>query len=421
MIHFDEVLEQTRSIIDLDPDSAQIQDVTVLRDLRGRIRLFLKPVGGDPKVLTELIARIQPRLESELGGFWGKLITPDVPNNDMVTLLNSVRKEASSIDQAGFEKWSIIERHISKSSWLQRSGNPPWELHEKTPAIVSFFSHKGGVGRTTTLCAAAINLARKGHRVVVIDLDLEAPGISSLLSGASSSVGVVDYLLERLLEHKSRFGDFVSIQNDQDLIGGGGEPIHCLAAGTITDSYIEKLSRLDYELFVNVSADKNPMISLFKEIKASLSPSFILLDCRAGLHDLGGLALQRLSHLNVIFGLDSEQSWQGLRMVVRQIGQSERVPDCLIIQALEPPPGDIRRKSRERFLEDSWNAFSQYYYDAEAVPDIDNADAPHYPFHIPYDSSLAGYQSLADVAEILAKERFREFTEMLARRVGKKL
>ncbi len=421
MIHFDEVLEQARVVIAADPAANVIQHVTVLRDLRGRIRIFLKPDPNAPNTLTDLIARVQPKLEIDLGGFWGKLIAPDMPHNEMIALLDSVRGEAIAIEQPGFEKWSIIERHFSKSSWLQRSGNPPWELHEKTPAIVSFFSHKGGVGRTTTLCAAAINLARAGHRVAVIDLDLEAPGISTLLSGASSSVGVVDYLLERLLEHKSRFEDFVSIQNDQDLIGAGGEPILCLAAGTITDSYIEKLSRLDYELFVNVAADKNPMINLFKEIKASLSPSFILLDCRAGLHDLGGLALQRLSHLNVIFGLDSEQSWQGLRLVIRQIGQSDPPPDCVIIQAHEPPPGEIRERSRERFLTDSYNAFSDYYYEDGTVPNIDTEDEPHYPVHLPYETALAGYRSLRDVAEILTNERYREFAALLARRVGKKL
>ncbi len=42
-----------------------------------------------------------------------------------------------------------------------------------TPAIVSFFSFKGGVGRTTTIAATALTLARNGHRVAIVDLDLE--------------------------------------------------------------------------------------------------------------------------------------------------------------------------------------------------------------------------------------------------------
>jgi len=423
MIHFDEVMEKTRTLIEGDPDSVSVQHITVLRDLRGRIRLFLKPPKDNIKILDGLIKRLEPKLVQELGGFWGKVIEADVSHSEMASLLASVRSEEQSIDLPGFEKWSLIERHISKSSWASRTDNSAWPLKEQTPAIVSFFSHKGGVGRTTALCAAAINLARAGKRVVVVDLDLEAPGVATLLTDSMPVLGVTDYLLERLLEHSSPISDFLLIQNNAELITTGGEPIRSMVAGQISASYIEKLARLDYELFVNVKAEKNPMISLLKEIRSTIDPTFILLDCRAGLHDLGGLALQQLSHLNVVFGLDSEQSWQGLRLVIRQIGQSKgRLPDCLMIQALEPPPGEIRERARARFLADSYNAFLKHYYehpDAGLTPDVGDQDAPHYPYHIPYETALAGYRSLYDVAEVLTGERFRDFTATLARRVGK--
>ncbi len=425
MIHFDDVLNKARSIIETDADAAQIQHVTVLRDLRGRIRLFLKPPDGNSRTLVELIKRLEPQFVKELGGFWGKLIEPDVTQSEMANLIASVRTEEHAIPGPGFEKWSIIERHVSKSAWFGKSGDPPWPLQEQTPAIISFFSHKGGVGRTTALCAAAINLARAGQRVVVIDLDLEAPGIATLLTETVPALGVTDYFLERLLEHQPSIDDFVSVQDNPELISSNGEPIYCVTAGQLTESYIEKLARLDYELLVTADTNKNPMIGMLKDIRKTFSPSLILLDCRAGLHDLGGIALQQLSHLNVVFGLDSEQSWQGLRLVIRQIGLSQgRLPDCLMIQALEPPPGtgEIRERSRARFLTDSYNAFLQYYYedsDSEPAPNIDDQDAPHYPFHIAYEASLAGYRSLRDVDEILTTERFREFTANLARRVGK--
>jgi len=43
---------------------------------------------------------------------------------------------------------------------------------------VMFHSYKGGVGRTTTLVNAAYHLSRRGKPVLVIDLDVEAPGIT---------------------------------------------------------------------------------------------------------------------------------------------------------------------------------------------------------------------------------------------------
>ena len=45
------------------------------------------------------------------------------------------------------------------------------------PFYVTFFSFKGGAGRTTAAMNTAIHLAKQKKRVLVIDLDLQAPGI----------------------------------------------------------------------------------------------------------------------------------------------------------------------------------------------------------------------------------------------------
>jgi len=68
---------------------------------------------------------------------------------------------------------------------------------------VAFYSFKGGVGRSTALAAFAIHRAREGERVAVIDADLDAPGIGTLLAadaeGTTARWGVADYLLERAI------------------------------------------------------------------------------------------------------------------------------------------------------------------------------------------------------------------------------
>ncbi len=48
----------------------------------------------------------------------------------------------------------------------------------KKPLVVTFYSFKGGVGRSTALGLVAGILATRNRRVVVVDFDLEAPGIS---------------------------------------------------------------------------------------------------------------------------------------------------------------------------------------------------------------------------------------------------
>ena len=66
-------------------------------------------------------------------------------------------------------------------SFLQKRRILKTDATKKTTPIVTFYSYKGGMGRTTTMVAYAISLAAntdvlKNKRVVIIDCDLEAPG-----------------------------------------------------------------------------------------------------------------------------------------------------------------------------------------------------------------------------------------------------
>ena len=46
-----------------------------------------------------------------------------------------------------------------------------------TGSIVTFYSWKGGVGRTLALANTAVQLARSGRKVLMVDWDLEAQGL----------------------------------------------------------------------------------------------------------------------------------------------------------------------------------------------------------------------------------------------------
>ena len=72
-------------------------------------------------------------------------------------------------------KWRRLERRLSKIDWTTSNRTSlPWPLVKQRPAIVTSYSFKGGVGRTTLLASVAWQLASKGKRVVAIDLDVEA-------------------------------------------------------------------------------------------------------------------------------------------------------------------------------------------------------------------------------------------------------
>lgn len=66
--------------------------------------------------------------------------------------------------------------------------------------IVTFYSYKGGVGRSMALVNVGEYLARQGVRVVLIDWDLEAPGLERYFPVRREDVearpGVIDLLIE---------------------------------------------------------------------------------------------------------------------------------------------------------------------------------------------------------------------------------
>jgi hypothetical protein len=427
MTHFDEVLRAAKHAIDASPVAEHIREVLVLRDLRGRIRLLLTPRDEAATAAAESgCPQLREQLASAIYPFWGGIVEVSSPTSELGRLLAPFRKEAKPVEPPDqFPNWTIIERHAAKSGWTSSRHCPPWPLKPQTPPVVAWYSHKGGVGRTTALCATAMHLARAGQKVVVVDLDLEAPGLGTLLSGSSVEYGVTDYLLEKVLagdRFSSRLDDYVTRQTDPALIGDAGEPIVCMPAGVVSGCYLEKLARLDYELLAGQgSSGDSPLTGLLKHIKGELKPNSIFLDCRAGLHDLGGLAVQQLSHANVLFGLDSTQSWDGLRCIIRRLGLiEEKSPPCLVIQAMEEgAPGQRRDEARERFKSECYEVFCDEFYEEGEIPNIDADGEAHDPFHVPYDGRLAGYQTLAQAAELLLGTPYPALAQRVRQLVGK--
>ena len=75
-----------------------------------------------------------------------------------------------------------------------------FDLDEKSdlPRLISFYSYKGGVGRTLALVQTAYLLAKKGKNVLMLDLDIEAPSLHDIFSDKIDlDKGIVDYLYEQ--------------------------------------------------------------------------------------------------------------------------------------------------------------------------------------------------------------------------------
>ena len=62
--------------------------------------------------------------------------------------------------------------------------------------VTTFYSFKGGVGRSMALANAAVELAQRGRRVLTVDFDLEAPGLDTfdVLRPPEEVPGIIEFV-----------------------------------------------------------------------------------------------------------------------------------------------------------------------------------------------------------------------------------
>lgn len=437
---FDKVQECFQEATVLSQLAPKLQSVTIIRDVSGKIRLFLEPLSGGSLQKSETI-ELDKVLSQNLGCYYGGDIWLPIGQQDgykaLIDAIQQERVPATWDDDTIVPRWYVLERHVAKQAWTnQKAGEPPWkqELVEQgyKPAIISFFSFKGGVGRTTTLVATAVTLARYGHRVAIVDLDLEAPGLSTIFSpNTSNNPGVIDYLLEKKIQGSNwQLRTHLLAINDQTLLGDAGETLRLLPAGTVDHNYLEKLARLDFQNLVDGEL-ASTMREMLKELESTARPlDFILMDARAGFHDIGGLAIADLSHAVVIFGTQSRQSWSGLTHVIRHLARplaEERLP-LILVHAMAPALGmQGRERELKKFRDDAYTIFQQNYYsEDETVPNSNDPDAPFTPTVLPYQDTLRGdialfahdqspeeSNRLSDLVSVLIGSPYQDIAEKL--------
>ena len=263
MISFSETFDKVRDCFKqsiVDTLACKLESVTIIRDVNGKIRIFIEPLENNTIEESET-TDLNTLLSTELGKYYGNDIWLPRGNNDAYkSLIKTIKDERvfASWDNGLKPRWYILERHIAKQAWTgNQVGTPLWSEdlveNKHKPAIISFFSFKGGVGRTSTLVATALTLARNGHRVAIVDLDLEAPGLATIFSPDDvDNQGVIDYLLEKKIQQNDwRLNTHIIPINEQTLLGDDGESLQLLPAGTVDDNYLEKLARLDFQNLVD--------------------------------------------------------------------------------------------------------------------------------------------------------------------------
>jgi hypothetical protein len=140
------------------------------------------------------------------------------------------------------------------------------------------------------------------------------------------------------------------------------------------------------------------------------SPDVVLLDARAGLHDIGAAAVTQLGAEVFLFARDEPQSWRAYRLLFEHLAKSKGVkygmPDDDLRLRLKMVAAQIDKTegALASWVEASYDTWSALYDDeskgAEEGPVAqtfarDDSAAPHYPLAVYFDGGLRGV-SLAD-------------------------
>lgn len=252
--------------------------------------------------------------------------------------------------------------------------------------IIAFYSFKGGVGRSMALANVSVLLSRAGFRVLVVDADLEAPGLESYLafpdagetasSRASAQGNAIkrvkdkDGFIDLICQYRNRVDppsghepwpedldvfpnllDYICQLDGFGLRGRRPGPLQMITAGNRSDlaSYAARVNQFDWKSFEEYAAGS----VFFEWLRRELNKvaDFVFIDSRTGVTEMGGVCTRNLADLVVAVCAPNDQNLDGTQRVVSEFLLPELQEQREGIARRFCPPGEQPNKSIQRPLD----------------------------------------------------------------------
>ncbi|MET8828409.1 AAA family ATPase [Streptomyces sp. NPDC004610] len=275
--------------------------------------------------------------------------------------------------------------------------------------IVTFYSYKGGVGRSMALANIADQLARSGMRVLMVDFDLEAPGLEHFFPISHDRVRDREGLLDLLLAFKyamsmasSEPADGTDPEEDafRDLDRylspvypprPDGGRLDLLAAGQrLTDDQINRygaeLRRFDWQDFYFVWSGE----LFFEWFRRTCAERYdiVLVDSRTGVTELGGICAYQLADTVVTLCAPNLQNLDGTAWMVRHF-LSPQVREVRGDRPLEVLVVPARVDQQDTALLGSFAARFHHAFDPYTPDALPDAGLGFWDLQIPYEPAYA--------------------------------
>ncbi|MFG3499383.1 FxSxx-COOH system tetratricopeptide repeat protein [Streptomyces sp. NPDC047928] len=287
--------------------------------------------------------------------------------------------------------------------------------------IVTFYSYKGGTGRTMALANTAWILAANGKRVLAVDWDLEAPGLHRFFhpfldpSTLGATTGVIDLITEYAWAATSPaqrpddwHRDYARIQPHAvsltpEALGWefpDGGTLDFVSAGRQNREYSATVSTFDWDNFYDRLGGGHFFDALRDDMKANYD--YVLIDSRTGLSDIADICTVHLPDVLVDCFTLSDQSMDGAAAVARQIDERYGGRGIRIF------PVPMRIDEGEKEKADAGRALARLKFDGfptgmrgeELASYWGAVEIPYRPYYA-YEETLATFGDDAGIANSL--------------------
>ena len=301
--------------------------------------------------------------------------------------------------------------------------------------VVTFYSYKGGTGRTMALANTAWILAANGYRVLAVDWDLEAPGLHRFFhpfldpSTLGATTGVIDLITEYawaatnpVQRADDWHRDYARIQPhavslNPEALGWEfpqGGTLDFVSAGRQNREYSATVSTFDWDNFYDRLGGGHFFDALRDDMKTHYD--YVLIDSRTGLSDIADICTVHLPDVLVDCFTLSDQSIDGAASVARQI--AERYTGRPI--AIFPVPMRIDEGEKEKA--DAGRALARLKFDRlprdlsgdELTAYWGAVEIPYRPYYA-YEETLATFGDEAGLSNSLLSA-FERLTAVISHR-----
>jgi MinD-like ATPase involved in chromosome partitioning or flagellar assembly len=213
-------------------------------------------------------------------------------------------------------------------------------MSDRAGKIITFYSYKGGTGRTMAVSNVAWVLASNGHKVLLIDWDLEAPGLHRYLrpflidQELASTPGLIDFVWDATrismtpAEHEPKFPSLNDYVVGLDWSFAGDGVIDFIPAGRQDENYAQRVNTFNWDNFYERLGGGKLLEAQREALRANYD--YILIDSRTGVSDTSSICTVHMPDSLVILFTLNRQSITGAAAIAESVQKQRGEEDFKI-------------------------------------------------------------------------------------------